>query len=78
MTVFIETISCLSRRTVPTIRVKILQPDRVDRSIGLTRSLSPMLYDICVTSNAFLHHSDKSDIVMSLKDLGELNSRLEA
>ncbi|KAH8800654.1 fungal-specific transcription factor domain-containing protein [Xylogone sp. PMI_703] len=78
MTVFIETISCLSRRAIPTIRVEIVQPDRLDRYIGLTGGLLPILYDVCVASNISRQHSHQLETEVFWNRLDGLNSRLEA
>ncbi|KAH8803496.1 hypothetical protein F5884DRAFT_739917 [Xylogone sp. PMI_703] len=78
MTVFIETISCLSRRAIPTIRVEIVQPDRLDRYIGLTGGILPILYDVCVASNVSQQHSNQLDMAVFWNKLDELNSHLEA
>ncbi|OJJ59259.1 hypothetical protein ASPSYDRAFT_178603 [Aspergillus sydowii CBS 593.65] len=50
--ILVDTTECLARREVPVIRLTL--PDRilVDRYAGLCSTLLPLLYDLCVRSNA--------------------------
>ncbi|KIW84296.1 hypothetical protein Z517_03546 [Fonsecaea pedrosoi CBS 271.37] len=51
-TLFSETFECLCHRQIPTFRYRVPVPDRVDRYYGISRSLLPVLYDICVFSHS--------------------------
>ncbi len=50
--ILVDTTECLARREIPVIRLTL--PDRilVDRYAGLCSTLLPLLYDLCVSSNA--------------------------
>lgn len=49
--IFVDTIQCLVRREVPVLRLSIGDRVVVDRFLGVSSSLLPLLYDICVCSH---------------------------
>jgi hypothetical protein len=57
--IFWDTVWCLLHREVPVIEPVFLQIDVVDRIAGICTSLLPILYDLCVASNALLNGSNK-------------------
>ncbi|KAL3484256.1 hypothetical protein BJX62DRAFT_230378 [Aspergillus germanicus] len=56
---FWDTVWCLVHREIPVIEPIFLQTDVVDRIAGICTSLLPILYDLCVASNALLNNPEQ-------------------
>ncbi|KAL2786084.1 hypothetical protein BJX66DRAFT_313490 [Aspergillus keveii] len=71
--IFWDTVWCLLHREVPVIEPVFLQIDVVDRIAGICTSLLPILYDLCVASNALLNGPDRGT-----STLDEIEHRVRA
>lgn len=58
--VVFETWECLTKRSIPLLRLDPGSASHVDRLFGVTAGLLPHFYDICELSNA-LQHADTTD-----------------
>lgn len=59
-----ETWECLMKRSVPLIRLDISSSTHLDRLIGVTHGLLPLLYDVCELCHAVFHavfHAEECD-----------------
>lgn len=54
--VFVDTVQCLMKREVPVLRLLVKDRLVVDRFLGISSSLLPLLYDLCVCSHRIKLH----------------------
>lgn len=55
--VFVDTVQCLVRREVPVLRLPLGGRLVVDRLLGISSSLLPLLYDLCACSHRVKTHA---------------------
>ncbi|RDW73594.1 hypothetical protein BP5796_07036 [Coleophoma crateriformis] len=63
---FLDTAHCLLKREVPVIRYHVRDTSIVDRYVGLSSTLLPFLYDVCI-----LGHRSKHTVLPSNSELDE-------
>jgi hypothetical protein len=75
--VLIDTIDCLIRREVPVVRLPDLDRTVVDRFLGISYSLLPLLYDLCELSYEAKSNSDRNTLPSQDADKNDIYSTIQ-